>query len=102
VRAEPTGIAQFDQDLNDAGIVILQTTPVIMRRAAEIRSGRNLPVRMKAPRLPDCIIWATAEIEGCMVVTRNPEDFGGIANPFVRVPYKNTNGVITEVMPRLP
>ena len=98
----PMGIAQFDQDLDDAGIVILQTRPDIMRRAAEIRSGRSLLGTMKAPKLPDCIIWATAEIEGRMIVTRNPDDFGGIANPFVRVPYKNTNGVITDVLPPLP
>lgn len=97
-----TGIAQFDQDLNDAGIIVLQTTPAIMRRAAEIRSGRNLPAAMKAPKLPDCIIWATAEIEGRMIVTRNPDDFGGAANPSVRVPYKNIDGVITEVLPPLP
>lgn len=95
------GRAQFERDLADAGIVILQTTLEIMRSAAEIRSGRNLTVGMRAPKLPDCIIWATAEVEGRTIVTRHPDDFGGIANPGVRVPYKNTNGVISDVQPLL-
>lgn len=96
------GRAQFEQDLADAGIAILQTTPEIMRRAAEIRSGRNMAIGMRVPKLPDCIIWATAEVEGRTIVTRNPDDFGGVANPRVRVPYKNTNGVISDVQPLLP
>ncbi|MFS2007189.1 PIN domain-containing protein [Duganella sp. CT11-25] len=95
----PAGIVQFDQDLADAGIVVLQTTPDIMRRASEIRSGRNLLAGTKTPKLPDCIIWATAEIEGRTIVTRNPDDFGGNTNPLVRVPYKNIGGVVTDVQP---
>lgn len=91
----PQQIAKFDQDLADAGIVIQQTTPEIMRRAARLRTQTK-------KKLPDCIIWATAEIQGRLIVTRNPNDFGGIANPLVRLPYKNTNGVISDVVPLPP
>ena len=73
-----------------------------MRRAADVRGGRNLPVGMKVPKLPGCIIRATAEIHGRLIVTRNPDDFGGVTNPLVRVPYKNIDGVITEVLPLPP
>jgi len=91
----PPQIIKFDLDLADAGIIIQQTTPEIMRRAAELR-------RQMKKKLPDCIIWATAEIQGRLIVTRNPNDFGGTTNPLVRVPYKNTDGVITDVTPLPP
>jgi predicted nucleic acid-binding protein len=83
----------FDRDLNQAGVIILQTRPDIMRRAAQLR-------KQTKKKLPDCIIWATAEIERRLIVTRNPEDFGGMKNPLVRVPYKIAGGRITDVMPR--
>lgn len=92
-------VDQFDRDLVDAGIVIVQTTPEIMRRAAEIRGGRYLRPGAKAPKLPDCIIWATADIERRLIITRDPDCFGGLQNPQVRVPYKNTGGVIADVLP---
>jgi predicted nucleic acid-binding protein len=91
----PEQIDRFDQDLSDAGIIVLQTTPEIMRAAATLRGQTN-------HKLPDCIIWATAKIEGRFIVTRNPDDFGGTANPSVRVPYKSTGGVITDVVPLPP
>jgi predicted nucleic acid-binding protein len=98
----PEKIAVFDQDLADAGINILQTTPDIMRRAAELRGGHSLPTGAKRPRLPDCIIRASAESQGRVIVTRNPDDFGGLANPMVRVPYKLIDGVVTDVRPLPP
>jgi hypothetical protein len=42
--------------------------------------------------LPDCIIRATAEVEGRLIVTRNPGDFGG-GSVNVRVPYDIVDGV---------
>lgn len=95
----PAQIEQFDQDLMDAGIVVVQTTVEIMRRAAEIRGGRYQRPGAKAPKLPDCIIWATADLAGRMIITRDPDGFGGVQNPLVRVPYKNTNGLVTDVKP---
>lgn len=86
----------FDDSLLEAGIVVLQTTPFIMRRAAQLRGKTS-------KKLPDCIILATAEIGGRVVVTRNAADFGGTSGAetrvAVRIPYRLTNGVVTEVTP---
>ena len=38
-------------------------------------------------RLPDAIIWATAQSQNALLVTRNIKDFP-IASPSVRVPYQ--------------
>lgn len=37
-------------------------------------------------RLPDAIVWATARIYSCLLVTRNTKDFPR-TEPGVRVPY---------------
>jgi predicted nucleic acid-binding protein len=37
-------------------------------------------------RLPDAIIWATARVNGCILVTRNSRDFPK-QEPGVRIPY---------------
>ncbi|MBI3941257.1 MAG: PIN domain-containing protein [Acidobacteria bacterium] len=38
-------------------------------------------------KIPDAIIWATAEEEGCLLVTRNARHFPP-DHPGIRVPYK--------------
>lgn len=38
-------------------------------------------------RVPDAMIYATARVEGCMLVSRNTKDFK-MEWPDVRVPYK--------------
>jgi predicted nucleic acid-binding protein len=38
-------------------------------------------------RLPDAIVWASAEVHALLLVTRNTKDFGR-DNPGVRVPYR--------------
>lgn len=38
-------------------------------------------------RLPDAIVWASAEVHAMLLVTRNTRDFGR-DSPGVRVPYK--------------
>ena len=70
-----------------------------MERAAVIR-GRSLKAPPKLPLL-DCIIRATAEAHGRVVITRNPGDFGG-EGPMVRVPYQIVNGVAVNIRPPLP
>jgi len=37
-------------------------------------------------KLPDAVIWATADSEGCILVTRNTKDFDG-NHPMIRIPY---------------
>jgi predicted nucleic acid-binding protein len=83
-------VAIFDADLGKAGIKIMQTTPAIMRRAAALRGQTRR-------KLPDCIIRATAELEGRTVVTRNAIDFGSCSNTKVRVPYKLHSASVTPL-----
>jgi len=52
----------------------------IARRAAAIRAER------RSIRLPDAIIWASAQTSGRVLVTRNIKDFPA-RMPGIRVPY---------------
>ncbi len=52
----------------------------VAERAVEIRRREKI-------RLPDAIIWATAQHLGLILVTRNTRDFP-TRNPGIRVPYK--------------
>lgn len=54
-------------------------TRLIAREAIRIRSRRRI-------RLPDAIIWATAQSESALLVTRNAKDFPA-AEPGIRIPY---------------
>jgi predicted nucleic acid-binding protein len=38
-------------------------------------------------KIPDAIVWATAEQEGCILVTRNAKDFPS-DHPAIRFPYR--------------
>lgn len=42
-------------------------------------------------RLPDAIVWATARVNGCQLVTRNTKDFPS-KDPSVRIPYRHPEG----------
>jgi predicted nucleic acid-binding protein len=59
--------------------VIALDTP-IANRAVEIRKQRRI-------RLPDAIVWASAEVNSLLLVSRNTKDFPA-DEPGVRVPYK--------------
>lgn len=87
---------QFDTLLADAGIKIVHLNDDIMLRATAIR--RNSLVNPPKISLPDCVIRATAEASGRIVVTRNPADFGGIG-PMIRVPYEIVNGSAVNIAP---
>lgn len=58
---------------------VIEITRQVARRAAEIRRRTGL-------RLPDAIIWATAQMESAQLVTRNTKDFPK-NDPAIRVPY---------------
>ena len=47
--------------------------------AATLRKTRRI-------KLPDAVIWATAQVEQCLLVTRNTRDFPS-SDPGVRIPY---------------
>ncbi len=52
----------------------------VAERAVDIRRNHKL-------RLPDAIIWATAQQFGIFLVTRNTRDFPA-RHPGIRVPYR--------------
>jgi predicted nucleic acid-binding protein len=51
----------------------------IAERAVDLRRRHRI-------RLPDAIIWATADVGGMLLVTRNTRDFDA-SNPGIRIPY---------------
>lgn len=54
-------------------------TQTIAEEAVALRKKHRI-------RLPDAIVWATACSAGCLLVTRNTDDFP--SDPGVRFPYK--------------
>lgn len=90
VKLDAAQIASLDAALQAAGIAIIHTNDAIMRRAAQLRATIG-------KKLPDCIIRATAELEGRVVVTRNPADFGAAGSAGVHVPYRMENEMVVEV-----
>ena len=52
----------------------------VAARAVEIRKQRRI-------RLPDAIVWACADVNSMLLVSRNTQDFP-VDEPGVRVPYK--------------
>ncbi len=93
----------FDALLLNAGIRVVHPNDDIMRRAATIRGDSVTNQRIgtgKKLNLADCIIRATAEAEGRIIVTRNPVDFGG-EGPTVHVPYELVNNVAIHIKPAL-
>lgn len=96
--ANPVGqVALFQTVLAGAKINVVQTDPVIMLKAAQIRAAGLAETPKRKIKLTDAIIGATAQALGLMVVTRNPRDFGANA---VRIPYQiDAFGTVTKVLP---
>lgn len=67
----------IDLFLREFGVI--EITRQIARRAVEIR-------RRSRVRLPDAIIWATAQSESAVLVTRNTKDFPA-DDSGIRIPY---------------
>lgn len=61
------------------GFEVVELTREIALQAVQTRRSRRI-------RLPDAIIWATAQTLGYLLVTRNTRDFPA-NSPAVRVPY---------------
>ena len=85
----PAEITILNKFLRDSDIDVIHTSESIMIKAAQLRGTTR-------KKLPDCIIRATAETLGCLVVTRNPSDFGG-EGPMVRVPYDIVGGKAVNI-----
>jgi predicted nucleic acid-binding protein len=62
-----------------AGFSLINLDDGIAERAVALRRAHGI-------KLPDAVIWATADVHSLLLVTRNTKDFGK-GNPGVRVPY---------------
>jgi predicted nucleic acid-binding protein len=62
-----------------SGFTIIALGDEIAERAVALR-------RVHGIKLPDAVIWATADVHSLLLVTRNTKDFGK-GHPGVRVPY---------------
>ena len=58
---------------------LVELSRPIARAAVSLRRTRRV-------RLPDAIIWATAQHESALLISRNTKDFPA-AEPGIRVPY---------------
>lgn len=58
---------------------VMALNDAIAERAVAIRKARRI-------RLPDAVIWATAQVHSLLLVSRNTKDFPE-SEPGVRVPY---------------
>ncbi|HIF6626572.1 TPA: type II toxin-antitoxin system VapC family toxin [Serratia marcescens] len=59
-------------------ISVLPITDEVAERAVELRHSQHV-------KLPDAIIWATAQVGFRMLISRNPKDFGtdnGVLMPY--------------------
>lgn len=63
-----------------AGFQSLPIDAQVASRSVEIRKSHKI-------KLPDAIVWATAQVHGRILVTRNTKDFAE-DEPGVRVPYR--------------
>ncbi|PEH80358.1 type II toxin-antitoxin system VapC family toxin [Burkholderia gladioli] len=59
---------------------VVAVDSAIANRAVEIRKAKKI-------RLPDAIVWASAQVHSLLLVSRNTKDFPA-DEPGVRVPYK--------------
>lgn len=79
-----TGVVSTEEEQETRSFLghfdLLQLTEDVADRAAIIRRERRI-------KLPDAIIWASAQTGGLLLVTRNEKDFPA-DDPGVRVPYR--------------
>lgn len=61
-------------------MTMIELSAAVAEKAVEIRRKSRL-------KLPDAVILASADVAGCILVTRNAKDFS-TGDPRVRIPYK--------------
>jgi predicted nucleic acid-binding protein len=61
-------------------IDIIALDEAIAERAVSLRRSHHI-------KLPDAIIWATAQVHAMLLVTRNTRDFTA-GDPGIRMPYR--------------
>jgi predicted nucleic acid-binding protein len=62
-----------------AGFEVLGIDPAIAEQVVQLRRTHRI-------KIPDAIIWATAKVHQCLLVTRNTRDMDP-TDPGIRVPY---------------
>ncbi len=80
VQVGTTEPEQTSVDRFLSGFTLLAIDEGVAQRAVVLRKGVNI-------KLPDAIIWATAQVGGRLLVTRNSKDFAA-KHPGVRIPYQ--------------
>lgn len=63
-----------------SGFDVIAVDGHVAERAVSLRRSHRI-------KLPDAVIWATAQVHAMLLVTRNTRDFPG-DDPGVRAPYK--------------
>lgn len=63
-----------------SGFALMPLDNAVAQRAVELRQRRKL-------KLPDAVVWATAQVHNMILVTRNTKDFPA-NTPGVRIPYR--------------
>ena len=102
VAAAPNELARYDDPaisiVTFVEVVVGTTPSTEARERAFLRTFTIVPVetdvaeeaarlrRTHRIKLPDAIIWATARVEGRLLVTRNTKDFPP-GDPGIRHPY---------------
>ena len=78
------GAENADQEKKCRGFLDRFKTIDVNQEIAE----QTLLIRRKNKlKLPDAIIWATAQHQGCLLITRNKRDFPK-HDPGIRIPYE--------------
>ena len=62
------------------GFELMGVDEKVAERAVRLRRNRRI-------RLPDAVIWATAQVNAMLLVTRNTKDFP-VNDPGIRSPYR--------------
>lgn len=78
------GITSDEEDIVVRGFLsgfkLVSLSQEVAESAVKIRQGHNV-------KLPDAIIWASAQTENALLVTRNTKDFG-FDDVGIRIPYR--------------
>lgn len=98
-------LAEFEAMIRDMSIYVLHTDDAIIREATRVRAesfAKNAVttgMKVKKLKTPDAIILATAHVTGRILVSRDADDFIGVAKVNVRLPYKYSGAIVSDVAP---
>lgn len=104
VLLNATQLVEFDALIKDLSIYVIPHDAII-REATRARAesfARNAVIsgpKVKKLKTPDAIILATAHVTGRILVSRDADDFVGVAKVPVRLPYKYASGLVSDIAP---